>query len=206
MNNLQKIYNGFAQTYDENRDVFDMSEIFAAFYKQLNAKNGENLDLGCGTGEPFPKMFVDKGWKVTGVDFSENMLKLASKYVPKMKNICADICDVNFDDSSFDAITLIYSLFHIPYIEHEKLFKKIYNWLSPGGKVLFTYATKEYTGHDEFNGYITFMGQKLFYSHTTPEKLYKTLKDIGFNIEAADYRNIAGETFLWITISKQRFS
>jgi len=202
LNSIQTVYNNFAQTYDENRLIFDMSEIFAAFYKQLNVRSGEILDLGCGTGEPFSKMFVDKGWQVTGVDFSENMLKLATKYVPEMKTICADICDVKFDNSTFDAITLIYSLFHIPCIEHEKLFKEFYKWLKPESKILFTYATKEYTGHDEFNGYITFMGQKLFYSHTTPEKLYKTLKDIGFNIEATDYRNIANETFLWVTISK----
>ena len=202
MNSIQSIYNNFAQTYDENRLTFDMSEVFNSFYRCLKSQNGHILDLGCGTGDPFSKMFVDKGWKVTGVDFSNKMLILASKYVPEMKTICADICDVNFDNSTFDAITLIYSLFHIPCIEHEKLFKKIYNWLKPEGKILFTYATKEYTGHNEFNGYITFMGQKLFYSHTTPEKLYQTLKDIGFNIESADYRNIADETFLWVTISK----
>jgi ubiquinone/menaquinone biosynthesis C-methylase UbiE len=202
VNNLQEIYNGFAHTYDENRDVFDVSEIFDSFYKRLNTKSGEMLDLGCGTGEPLSKMFIDNGWKVTGVDFSKEMLKLAAQYVPDMKIICADIRDIDFDDSKFAAITLLYSLFHIPYIEHENLFKKFYSWLSSGGQILFTYATKEYTGHEEFNGLITFMGQELFYSHTTPEKLYTTLKNIGFKIEATNYRTIGGETFLWITISK----
>ncbi|HOC59654.1 MAG TPA: hypothetical protein PKN70_06880, partial [Smithellaceae bacterium] len=45
------------------------------------------------------------------------------------------------------------------------------HWLRPGGKLLFTYATKEYTGADIFNGFKKFMGENLFYSHTTPENL-----------------------------------
>jgi ubiquinone/menaquinone biosynthesis C-methylase UbiE len=204
LNNIKLVYNNFARTYDENRLIFDMSEVFDSFYKSLESTQSSILDLGCGSGEPFSKMFVDRGWEVTGVDFSEEMLKLASRYVPQMKTICSDMCDVKFKDSTFEAITLIYSLFHVPCIEHEELFKRFYNWLKPGGKVLFTYAAKEYTGHDEFNGCITFMEQELFYSHTTPENLFNTLKNIGFKIESDDYKNIGGEIFLWVTISKKR--
>lgn len=198
---IEQVYDGFAKTYDENRGLFDMTDVFNAFYDD-GIKNGKLLDLGCGAGEPFDRLFVDHGWTVTGIDVSKSMLDLAAKYVPEMKTIHGDIRDVEFDDSQFDAISATYSLFHIPAKDHMSLFQKFYRWLRSGGKVLFTYATKEYTGHTKFNGYIKFMGQELFYSHKKPEELYADLKQVGFNIESKDYRTIGGETFLWVTISK----
>ncbi|OHC83722.1 MAG: methyltransferase type 11 [Sideroxydans sp. RIFOXYD2_FULL_59_7] len=199
---LACIYDEFADSYDKNRGLFDMMEVFNAFYQRFNIKNGEALDLGCGAGEPFAAAFIKQGWSVTGVDFSKRMLELAARYVPDMNSICADMRDVEFGPAQFDAITLIYALFHIPRDGHAALFEKIFYWLRPNGKVLFTYATQEYTGQPEFDGYKEFMGQELYYSHKTPELLYTDLRSAGFNIDAGDYRNIGGETFLWITLSK----
>ena len=86
---LREIYNGFAETYEDNRGFFDMTEVFDSFYKRLDVEKGRLLDLGCGAGEPFARFFIDRGWTVIGVDFSEQMLELASKYVPKMQTIHA---------------------------------------------------------------------------------------------------------------------
>ncbi|HBL53462.1 MAG TPA: class I SAM-dependent methyltransferase [Syntrophaceae bacterium] len=199
---MQKIYDQFADTYDQNRGLFDMSEIIDDFFRRLPGQPGRLLDLGCGAGEPFPAYFIARGWQVTGVDFSSRMLALAHRYQPDMKTILADIRDVEFPDETFDAITAIYCLFHIEHEKHRDIFQKIFRFLKPGGKSLFTYATKEYTGAEIFNGYKEFMGEKLFYSHTTPGNLSAILKSIGFTIESEQYRNIGGETFLWMTIAK----
>ncbi len=195
-------YNRLAADYDKNRGLFDMSAVLNDFYHYLNIGEGHLLDLGCGAGEPGPGFFIRKGWNVTGVDFSEKMLDLAMKYQPEMHRILADVTEVDFSSGQFDAITAIYSLFHIEREKHPLLFTNIYNWLKPGGKALFTYACKEYTGKKEFSGYITFMAEKLYYSHTTPEKLYKMLETTGFDLLSADYRDIGGERFLWVTIEK----
>jgi hypothetical protein len=93
-------------------------------------------------------------------------------------------------------------LFHIPSDYHAALFEKFHRWLHPQGKALFTYATKEYTGQIAFDGYKESMEQKLYYSHKSTDKLYADLLHIGFKIEAADYRNIGNEIFLWVTVSK----
>ena len=160
------------------------------------------LDLGCGAGVPIGKAFVRDGWSVTGVDFSSKMLSLANQHVPEMKTICSDMCSVQFGDNEFDAITAIYSLFHIPRDMHQILFSSLYRWLKPQGSALFTYAGKEYTGSEEFDGYKEFLGQQLFYSHTSPDNLYRQLEDIGFSIESKEYHSIADETFLWVSIRK----
>lgn len=201
-NDLQEIYDRFADTYEKNRNLFDMTDVIADFFQRLPEKPGRLLDLGCGAGEPFPAYFIHRGWRVTGVDFSLRMITLAHHYQPNMKTIFADMTEVDFPDEQFDAVTAIYCLFHVEHEKHWEIFQKIYRWLIPGGRSLFTYATREYTGAEVFNGYKEFMGEQLFYSHTTPDNLFATLKSIGFTIESARYRQIGGETFLWVTIVK----
>ncbi len=201
-NDVRTIYDRFAETYEKNRALFDMSDVIADFTVRLNVRPGLLLDLGCGAGEPFPAYFVGEGWQVVGVDFSERMLALAHRYHPEIKTVFADIRDVDFTQARFDAVTAIYCLFHIEREKHSELFGKIHRWLKPGGKSLFTYATKEYTGADVFSGYKEFMGEQLFYSHMSPDDLFATLESTGFNVEASQYRRIGGETFLWVTVAK----
>jgi ubiquinone/menaquinone biosynthesis C-methylase UbiE len=196
---LCEIYDQFAEHYDQNRGLFDMTQVLDSFFGRVQMEKGNLLDLGCGAGEPFAMFFVDHGWMVTGVDFSERMLAMAAKYVPGMLTICADMRQIDFAPASFHAVSAIYSLFHLSIKEQTVLLGKIYGWLSPRGKLLFTYATKEYTGSDEFEGFKEFMGQKLYYSHKRPAELFADLKNIGFLIESADYRNIGNEIFLWVT-------
>ena len=200
---LSEIYDEFAKTYDENRGLFDLSKIFEEFYKNLNTENGDLLDLGCGTGEAFSKFFIDKGWQATGVDFSREMLVLANQYVPQMKTIHADIRQVEFEENSFDVVVAVYSLFHLPTKDHPQIFANIRKWLRSDGRALFTYATKQYTGNDEFEGYINFLGKDLYYSHTTPEKLFTLLTEVGLIVENKQFIEIGGETFLWVSVSKQ---
>lgn len=44
------------------------------------------MDLGCGTGALIPTL-VNKGYKVTGVDASDNMLEIARKNNPDVEFI-----------------------------------------------------------------------------------------------------------------------
>ncbi|MFA7384456.1 MAG: class I SAM-dependent methyltransferase [Desulfurivibrionaceae bacterium] len=177
-----------------------MTEVLLRFYAALETQRGALLDLGCGAGEPFGRFFVDHGWQVTGVDFSAKMLAAAARYVPEMKTVCKDMRAVDFAPHSFDAITAVYSLFHVPRADHLAMFEKFHRWLKPHGRVLFVYATKEYTGSEEFDGFKEFLGQDLYYSHKSPANLSQDLGSAGFAIEGADYRDIGGETFLWLTV------
>ena len=195
---LRDIYDEFADVYESNRGLFDMSPVLGPFFNGLARPKGRLLDLGCGAGEPFPRYFLDRGWEVYGVDFSKKMLHLAAQYAPGMHTICDDMLEVEFAPAQFDALTCIYSLFHVPRARHPELFAKFRRWLRPGGQVLFTYATREYTGAAAFEGEKEFMGQQLFYSHTTPETLRAQLAAAGLAVRAFDFRDIGGETFLWV--------
>ncbi len=179
-----------------------MTPVLNPFFAGLGKAKGRLLDLGCGAGEPFPRYFLDRGWEVVGVDFSANMLRLAARYAPEMRSICADMTEVEFAPAQFDAITCIYALFHVPRARHLALFAKFHRWLRPGGQILFTYATRAYTGADEFEGEKEFMGQRLFYRHATPKNLRVQLEAAGLAVRAFDFRDIGGETFLWITAAR----
>jgi ubiquinone/menaquinone biosynthesis C-methylase UbiE len=200
---LVKAYDHMASSYDDNRGLFDMSGVFNDFYEALDIKKGSLLDCGCGAGEPWADWFIKRGWQVTGIDLSKQMLNLAEKYVPQMNRICAPMQEVEFEDSSFEAISAIYSLFHLPSDEQLLMFKKFFKWLKSRGSLIFTYATKEYTHKSDFSGYMDFMGEKLYYSHRSPDELKSELSDAGFIIDSFKYRDIGGETFLWVTAAKR---
>jgi len=199
---LHEVYDTFAHTYEASRGHFDISDLLDNFYARLPLANRALLDLGCGAGEPVAQYFLDRDWSVVGVDFSEKMIELAGRYAPAMQALQSDITEVDFYANQFEAITATYSLFHIGSNQHATLFKKMYEWLLPGGKVLFTYATREYTGSEAFDGYKIFLGQELYYSHKPPSDLYADLKHIGFYIDVAEYKSIGDEVFLWVTMSK----
>lgn len=201
--NLTKAYDRMASLYDKNRGLFDVRGVLNDFFETLRFKKGRLLDCGCGAGEPCCDWFIKKGWQVTGIDLSEKMLGLAEKYVPDMKALCLPMQEAEFEDSSFEAVTAIYSLFHLSAADQSRMLKKISGWLKNEGSLLFTYATKEYTKRDNFSGYIEFMGEKLYYSHRSPDELKKELSEIGFTIESFKYRDIGGETFLWVTVVKR---
>lgn len=195
---LAGIYDDFASTYADHRDEFDISEVLDDLRRQLPA-TGDLLDLGCGAGEPVAASFLAHGWRVTGVDISDKMLALAAQYAPGMTAIHADMRDVRLPGESLDAVTAVYSLFHVPRCDHPALFARIRQWLRPGGLVMFTYATRSYTGRDRFEGTISFMGRDLFYSHTTPAELMQQLTAADLTVIEARDRLIGGETFLWVT-------
>ncbi|QIK38844.1 methyltransferase domain-containing protein [Caldichromatium japonicum] len=194
---LQRAYETLAATYEANRGQFDLSAILADLIARL-PERGRLLDLGCGTGEPVARAFLDRNWSVVGVDFCAAMLELAARHCPEMERIQADMRSLDFAPGQFDAITLVYSLFHVPWPEHPALFARFYDWLKPNGLLLFTYATADYTDQERFAGFKTFMDQELPYSHTTPAGLFDQLSDAGFAIEKAETHDIGGERFLWV--------
>ena len=49
------------------------------------------MDLGCGAGEPVAAAFIQRGWRVTGVDLSPAMLALAERYVTAMQRMQRDM-------------------------------------------------------------------------------------------------------------------
>ena len=63
---------------------------------------GALIDIGCGTGG-YAAALAERGWDVTGVDVSEDMLRRAE--AKGVRTVRADAATLPFEDASFDAAT-----------------------------------------------------------------------------------------------------
>ncbi|GAH57079.1 unnamed protein product, partial [marine sediment metagenome] len=76
----KKAWNDVAEKYAKAKLTY-FNPLIDYFCNNL-PKKGFILDLGSGTGLPFAKLFVEKGFNVLGVDISFQMIKIAQKNVP----------------------------------------------------------------------------------------------------------------------------
>ena len=77
----KRAWNNIAEKYNDRSET-PISDVFTLFTGKLPEK-GKVLDLGCGTGLPYARSLVEKGFDIVGVDLSEDMVKVASKNVPE---------------------------------------------------------------------------------------------------------------------------
>ena len=68
--------------------------------------------------------------------------------------------------------------------------------------MLLTLATQEYTGQEEFDGEMEFIGRRLPYSHDRPELALSKLEAAGLTVVSARLIEAGGETFYWIVARK----
>ncbi|WP_377888411.1 class I SAM-dependent DNA methyltransferase [Alkalihalobacillus sp. R86527] len=103
--------------------------------------SGKVLDLGCGTGECSLKL-ADKGFDVTAVDLSEQMLSVAYEKATRnnlnVRFIQQDMRELETADQ-YDVVTIFCD--SLNYITDEQgvksTFTRIYDHLKPGGVLLF---------------------------------------------------------------------
>ena len=104
-------------------------------------KNGAALDICCGTGElSLALAGSDPSIKVTGLDFSAEMLALArdkigaSGLADRITLVEADATRLPFTDASFDAATVGWGLRNVP--DLDATLREMARVTRPGGKVI----------------------------------------------------------------------
>lgn len=134
------------------------------------------LDIGCGAGGRFVSFFEQEGFDVTGIDISEEMVKLASVNHPRHRFIFGDICTWE-TSCRFDLVTAWDSIFHLPLDKHKDVISKMCGMLNPGGVVMYTLGddTGEHT--DEW------MSDTFYYSSIGINGNIKALTDSGMAVK-----------------------
>ncbi len=184
---VRDTYNKVAKKYFDSRGAFHNEEQLEKFI-ELAIPGGTVLDLGCGSGVPVDRFLVDKGFKVTGLDISEEQIKLAKKYVPEAVYVVKNMSDLTEGEYSVDAVVSFYAIFHVPRVTQQDLFKKIYSYLKVGGPLLVTMATTDWEGVDE-----NFYGEKMYESHFGPIKNSQMVKEASFEIMFNDIDTTGNE-------------
>lgn len=129
------VWDKIAPSWDEFRK--DVSPIISSF---LGKSKGRVLDLGCGSGRNFVTV---KEQKLYAVDFSSEMIKIATKNAEKMgvesEFFVMEANKLSFDDNYFDSV-LFWAVLHC--IKGKKKrndsFKEIYRVLKHGGRALIS--------------------------------------------------------------------
>ncbi len=190
---VKKGYNKIAKKYHDQRGTYPSKKILSKFLKNMK-KGAEVLDIGCGAGVPVSRVLVKNRYKVTGIDFSESMVKLARNNVPQAKFIKMDMTKLKFIKNSFDGAVSFYAIIHVPREKHAKIYNSLHRILKPGG-IIFVNPT----GPDNFEGYEeNYMGVPMFWSHYGPEKTSKIIENAGFEILWSAIEKLGNEKQFWV--------
>ncbi|HLC59962.1 MAG TPA: class I SAM-dependent methyltransferase [Candidatus Nanoarchaeia archaeon] len=196
---VRKGYNKIAEKYNKQRKIYQSKPLLLKFLKYI-PKNAKVLDLGCGTGISVAKFLDGKDCKVTGIDFSDGMLELARKNVPKAKFIKMDITKMKFKKNSFDGTVSFYAIIHIPRIYHENIYKKLHRMLKKNGIFLVNASgtcTWEETSKD-------YLGVPMYWSFYSPKITLNMIKNAGFEILWSKVLKLGNEKQFWVLAQNKK--
>lgn len=174
-----KIARNYAKIFDYKDSSLPYLGDFLASVKSATKDDFSILDLGCGTGR-IAQFFSDKGCEVTGLDLSKKMIEIARKKHPKIKFLHKDMTKINFADKSFNAVSIVCSLFHLEKKQIPELITKVHRMLKENGFLLIIIHEGE---GETFIDEPLSPGEKIFVSLFSEKEITTLLVESGFEIE-----------------------
>lgn len=147
------VMNNWAPFYDTLMKVYTLGREKKLRNCELdiaNIKKGDNvLEIGCGTGTLtiLAKERAGSSGKVFGIDAASEMIKVAkrkakSKKVEIMFQV-GDICNLPFEDNSFDYVLCSFMIFHISSEKRRDGLQDIFRVLKDNGTFVIVDILKE---------------------------------------------------------------
>ncbi|HWQ95830.1 MAG TPA: class I SAM-dependent methyltransferase [Candidatus Methylomirabilis sp.] len=139
------VFGSYSNYYDllyKDKNYPAEVDFIDSLFKKYATKNVKViLDMGCGTGG-HALLLAEKGYDVTGIDGSEDMLSIALKKARKanlsLKFIKSDICNFNLN-KKFDAVISMFAVmgYQTSNEEFEKALMSAGQHLKPDGLFIF---------------------------------------------------------------------
>jgi ubiquinone/menaquinone biosynthesis C-methylase UbiE len=171
-------------TYDNQREATDYRRRKRAlelkhFLDLIDKKDKDNvLELGCSSG--FLTKYLGK---VTAIDTSEVMLKIAHNKNPSADCIHADMFEMPFKNDTFHKVVTMRVWNHLNEEDLRKAINEVKRVLKPNGFLIFDMEEK-----NALRRFVGYFYQKMFkttgykiYQYTVPE-IRKILDEEGFKI------------------------
>ena len=172
-------YNAIADTYAKCYSEIEYCKAYIdEFIASLAGK--KVLDIGCGAGQ-ITDYLTQRGIGAIGIDFSEELLKIAKQNFPNSKFILADICDYE-QKEQVDGIITKDVLFHLSDENLIQVLQKFRRMLKPNGNLCIIMDMPKEAGEQIFVEELDDKYQ-IYYNYLTPEKLKDLLEKTGFNID-----------------------
>jgi len=188
--NLKDTYNKIAEDWHAEHINDSWYVEGTEHFCSLLKKDDDVLDVGCGSGVK-SNYLSKKGFKVTGIDFSEKLIEIARREYSQPEFLVMDmrdICDLN---QKFDGVFIQASLLHISKNEVADVLKSLVVALKDSGYIYVAVKAKRPNGDDEAileednYGY----PYKRFFSYFTMDELRSYYKDLDLDVvyEKSDF-------------------
>lgn len=169
------LYQRHAATYDGLRGKLLMEGPWLARFRALLAPDAAILDIGCGTGQPIARYFMEQGHAVTGVDSAAAMIALCRARFPEGDWEVADMRRLALG-RRFGGLIAWDSFFHLTPEDQRGMFKVFAAHAAPGTALIFTSGP----AHGEAIG--SFEGEALYHGSLAPEEYRALLAENGFSV------------------------
>ena len=139
-------YTGFAKVYDEMMDNIPYLdwEFYLLHLLFVNGvkPDGKITELGCGTGT-MTELLADDGFHITGIDLSEDMLKIAEEKCPEIVFHKMDMREFALKEKQDAIISIADSMNYLSNVDDlTKVMKCVKDALIPGGVFIFDLKTE----------------------------------------------------------------
>lgn len=171
-------YDATIDEYINHNNKHHPIEDAAIFLPHLH-NNAHILDLSCDPGRD-AEIFIKKGFRVTGIDLSKNMVRAAKKKCPNATFHVMNTKELEFSDEKFDGVWANSSLLHISKKDISQALGEVYRVLKMGG--IFYLSLKQGDGEHIISDQRYNIEAKKFFSYFRVEEIEVLLEEGGFDI------------------------
>lgn len=161
----------YTRTWKERNDL--QSEEWRQFTAAVKP-GGSVLDVGCNSGRD-ARQLLDLGYRVTGLDVSEQALRQFREQCPDARAIKMSLLELTELKEQFDGIWFSFVLVHIPFRLVPRALAALDNVLHPEGSMMMMVSVIEDSEERIHNSNVMFdehgVARKVPVAHWSPEPL-----------------------------------
>jgi SAM-dependent methyltransferase len=170
-------YQRHGRTWDAARGKNLFEKSWLDRFLQLLPAGAPILDIGCGSGEPIARYFIEAGHAVTGIDSSDTLIDLCRERFPDGEWRVADMRRLALG-RRFTGLLAWDSFFHLDHDDQRAMFPAFRAHAAPGAALMFTSGPSHGVAIGEF------AGERLYHASLDPGEYCDLLAAQGLEVVA----------------------
>lgn len=171
----QAVYERNAARFDAERPKHLIERAWLNRFLEGLPAGAAILDLGCGAGDPIAAYMISRGFRVTGVDASRAMIRLAREKAPSGDWRIGDMRTLNLEER-FDGIVGWDSFFHLTRDEQRAVLPRLAGHLNAGGRLMLTVGPAD----GEVDGHVG--DDRVYHASLAPDAYRALLREHGVTV------------------------
>jgi ubiquinone/menaquinone biosynthesis C-methylase UbiE len=189
--NLRQQFGLRASSFDRSARWITDAKLTDALL-EASGRPGKGISVCCGTGV-MEKALVDRGWKMTGIDLTPEMVEAASRFFPAVLGSAEEL---PFDGASFDLALMrqAYFLLH----NGPRALQEIKRVLKPGGRFVLAQTVPFSDADAGWLKRVHETKQRQMTRFFTAEELVGELESQGFKVRTKKTLSVRESISLWM--------